>query len=197
MDSVPPATITSAPPPAMRSAAIAIDCNPDEQKRLIVIADASTGNPARSDAIRATFMPCSASGIAQPRITSSISLGSSCGTLSSAPLIAMAPSSSGRVARSVPLNARPTGVRIEETITASRICPFAPVLPDQFLHPGKLRRIGRYQCQLAIDCLPSEENIVAADWLPSLFERGMYGSCSPGIIFVKREQSYRSFEKRF
>jgi len=40
--------------------------------------------------------------MAQPRITSSISLGSSCGTRSSAPLIATAASSSGRVARSVP-----------------------------------------------------------------------------------------------
>src|SRR6202030_1124440 len=33
----------------------------------------------------------------------------------------MAASSSGRVARSVPLNARPTGVRTEETTTTSRI----------------------------------------------------------------------------
>src|SRR5260370_12099065 len=33
----------------------------------------------------------------------------------------MAANSSGRVARSVPLNARPTGVRTEETTTTSRI----------------------------------------------------------------------------
>ena len=121
MDSIPPATITSAPPAMMRSAAIAIACSPEEQKRLMVIAETSTGRPARSDAMRATFIPCSASGMAQPRMTSSISFGSSCGTRSSAPLMATAASSSGRVARSVPLNARPTGVRTEETMTTSRI----------------------------------------------------------------------------
>src|SRR5438876_1116234 len=90
MDSVPPATITSAPPPRIRSAASAIACNPEEQKRLMVIAEHSTGNPARSDAILATFIPCSASGMAQPRMTSSISLLSSCGTRSRAPLMTAA-----------------------------------------------------------------------------------------------------------
>ena len=39
---------------------------PDEQKRLTVTAEAVTGTPARRLAMRATFMPCSASGIAQP-----------------------------------------------------------------------------------------------------------------------------------
>jgi len=42
---------------------------PDEQKRLTVTADARTGIPARRLAMRATFMPCSASGIAQPMIS--------------------------------------------------------------------------------------------------------------------------------
>src|SRR5579864_2255706 len=121
MDSVPPATITSAPPLIMRSAAMAIDCSPEEQKRLMVSAETSTGNPARREAMRATFMPCSASGMAQPMMTSSISLGSSCGTLASAPLMATAASSSGRVARSVPLKARPTGVRTDEAIMTSRM----------------------------------------------------------------------------
>ena len=50
----------------IRSAANAIDCRPDEQKRLIVTAEALTGTPARRLAMRATFSPCSASGIAQP-----------------------------------------------------------------------------------------------------------------------------------
>ena len=95
MDSVPPATITSAPPLMMRSAAIAIACSPEEQKRLMVSAETSTGSPARSEAMRATFIPCSASGMAQPRMTSSISLGSICGTRSSAPLMAIAASSGG------------------------------------------------------------------------------------------------------
>ena len=38
MDSVPPATMTSAPPPRMRSAASAMACSPEAQKRLMVMA---------------------------------------------------------------------------------------------------------------------------------------------------------------
>jgi hypothetical protein len=87
----------------MRSAARAIDCKPEEQKRLMVIAEVSTGRPARSDAMRATFIPCSPSGMAQPRITSSISLASRPGTRASASLMASAARSSGRVARKEPL----------------------------------------------------------------------------------------------
>ena len=73
MLSVPPAMIAFAEPPRMRSAANAMACRPDAQNRLTVTADASTGIPARRLAMRATLSPCSASGIAQPRITSSIS----------------------------------------------------------------------------------------------------------------------------
>src|SRR5215468_8926016 len=119
MDSVPPATITCAAPPRMRSAACAIACRPLAQKRFTVIAEVSTGKPARNAAMRATFMPCSASGMAQPRITSSISLGSRAGTRASASLMTSAARSSGRVVRSEPLYPRPTGVRTEETMTAS------------------------------------------------------------------------------
>src|SRR5579863_8780179 len=121
IDSVPPATITCADPARIRSAAIAITCNPEEQKRLMVIAEISIGRPARSDAIRATFIPCSPSGIAQPRITSSICRGSSPLARDTASLMATAARSSGRVARSVPFGALPTAVRTELTITASRI----------------------------------------------------------------------------
>src|SRR5262249_15574866 len=112
---------------------MAIACSPDEQKRLMVSAETSTGNPARSEAMRATFIPCSASGMAQPRITSSISLGSSCGTRSNAPLIAIAARSSGRVARKVHLKARPTGVRTEEATTTSRIKPSLLACDNQIL----------------------------------------------------------------
>src|SRR6266403_4808503 len=119
MDSVPPATMTWAEPERMRSAARAMACRPEEQKRLMVIALVSTGRPARRAAMRATFMPCSPSGMAQPRITSSISLASRPGTRASASLMANAARSSGRVARSEPLKARPTGVRTAETMTAS------------------------------------------------------------------------------
>src|SRR5215467_2614799 len=119
IDSVPPASMTSAEPERMRSAAMAMDCSPDEQNRLMVMADASTGSPARRLAMRATFIPCSASGMAQPMITSSISLESSAGTLSSAPLMAMAARSSGRVKDNDPLGALPTAVRTLLTMTAS------------------------------------------------------------------------------
>ena len=94
-------------------------CRPEEQKRLIVTAEASTGMPARKLEMRATFMPCSPSGIAHPMITSSIDDGSSCGTRSRAPLMATAPSSSGRITLRVPRGALPTAVLTAETMTAS------------------------------------------------------------------------------
>src|SRR3954453_21494289 len=87
----------------------------------MVTAAAATGMPARRLAIRATFIPCSASGIAQPRITSSTSEDSTPGARRSASLITVAASSSGRVPRRVPAGALPTGVRTAETITASLI----------------------------------------------------------------------------
>jgi hypothetical protein len=90
---------------------------------LIVIADASTGSPARNDAIRATFIPCSASGIAHPKITSSTSFASTPGALSNAAQIAVAAKSSGRVALNVPRGAFPTAVLTALTITASAIFP--------------------------------------------------------------------------
>src|SRR5262245_54932429 len=77
--------------------------------------------PARRLAIRATFNPCSASGIAQPRITSSISAGATAGTRASASRIAVAASSSGRTKRSAPFGAFPTGVRTAATTNASAI----------------------------------------------------------------------------
>src|SRR5580698_6055695 len=119
IDSVPPATMTSEEPPRMRSAARAMAWSPEEQKRLMVIAEVSTGKPARKAAMRATFMPCSPSGMAQPRMTSSTSLASRPGTRARASLMASAARSSGRVERREPLWARPTGVRTAETITAS------------------------------------------------------------------------------
>src|SRR5438132_8148137 len=129
MDSVPPATMVDAKPHMMRSAANAIAWRPDEQKRLMVTADAETGMPARRLAMRATFRPCSASGIAHPRITSSTSAGSTPGARRSASAIAVAASSSGRVPRSVPLGALPTAVRTALTMTAS--CIWSSPVPKQ------------------------------------------------------------------
>ena len=57
-------------------AAIAIVCNPDEQKRFTVAALAVTGIPALIEAWRATFWPCAPSGNPQPIQTSSTSSGS-------------------------------------------------------------------------------------------------------------------------
>src|SRR5213076_1041169 len=59
-------------------------------------------NVARRAAIRATFMPCSCAGMAQPRITSSISSAARPFARSSAACIASAANSSGRVYRSIP-----------------------------------------------------------------------------------------------
>src|SRR5438046_2597519 len=122
--------ITCAPFVRMRSAAIAIDCKPEEQKRLIVIALVSTGRPARIAAARATFIPCSASGIAQPMLTSRISLVCRFGTRPITSLITVAPSSSGRVSRKVPLGALPTAVRTADTITAPFITASAALPLD-------------------------------------------------------------------
>src|SRR4051812_12478483 len=119
IDSAPPATIVVAPPLITRSAAYAMAWSPDAQKRFTVTADAVTGTPARRLAIRATLSPCSASGIAQPRITSSTSAGSSPGTRAIASLMTTAAISSGRVYRSAPFGALPTGVRTAETMNAS------------------------------------------------------------------------------
>jgi hypothetical protein len=94
-------------------------CSPDEQKRLIVTADALTGTPARRLAMRATLRPCSASGIAQPRMTSSTSDGCTPGARRNASPMTAAAISSGLTVFNAPFGARPTAVRVAETITAS------------------------------------------------------------------------------
>src|SRR6188508_1713039 len=121
MLSVPPAMMTLAEPAMIRSAANAMACSPEAQNLLMVTAEASTGSPARRLAMRATFSPCSASGIAQPRITSSTSDAARPGARFSASRMASAASSSGRVVRSDPFGALPTGVRTADTMSASAI----------------------------------------------------------------------------
>src|SRR5688572_13493962 len=137
MLSVPPAMTAPADPPLMRSAANAMACSPDAQNLLMVTADASTGNPARRLAMRATFRPCSASGMAQPRMTSSISEGATPGARCITSRITVAASSSGRVDRSDPFGALPTGVRTAETISASVIEILEKIL-DRFADLGGL-----------------------------------------------------------
>src|SRR6266446_947854 len=78
-----------------------------------------SGSPASSTALRATFMPCSPSGNAQPITASSIAFGSSDGTWATAARIAATSRSSGRTVRSAPRGALPTGVRVAATTNAS------------------------------------------------------------------------------
>ena len=115
MLSVPAAIITSASPRRMRAAASATACRPDEQKRLMVMPGTVLGRPASSTPMRATFMPCSASGMAQPTITSAMSLASSTGTLSTTARSTWASMSSGRTLRNMPLRLA-TGVRVAATM---------------------------------------------------------------------------------
>ena len=116
IDSVPAPIIRSASPRRMRSAASATACTPDEQKRLMVIAPMPFGRPASSMPMRATFMPCSASGIAQPTMMSSMRERSSCGSGSRMPRRLCASRSSGRVFLNTPRGALPTGVRFAATM---------------------------------------------------------------------------------
>ena len=82
----------------------------------MVTADTMSGSPASSTPMRATFMPCSASGMAQPITASSMRLGSMPGASASTPLSACASRSSGRVLRNAPRGALPTGVRRAATM---------------------------------------------------------------------------------
>ena len=116
MLSVPAAIITSASPVRMRSAAIDTALSPDEQKRLIVMPATLDGSPASSSPMRATFMPCSNSGIAQPTITSSMRSCGSDGTAAVTRESTWASSESGRVVRNIPRGALPTGDRVAATM---------------------------------------------------------------------------------
>jgi len=125
-------------PTMIRSAPKAMACSPDEQNRLIVTAEASVGMPARKLAILATFIPCSLSGMAHPRMTSSTSTGSIPLARDNASVITVAAISSGLVVRSIPLGALPTAVRTADTITATVIF-VPPVLRLSQRFSGLLR----------------------------------------------------------
>src|SRR6185436_13707159 len=165
IDSVPPAMMQSAMPAMIRSAAIAMVCEPDEQKRLTVTAGTSCGRPARSAAIRATFEPDSASGVAQPMMTSSIDSGGSGGNRFNKSAITAAARSSGRVVRSVPRGALPTAVRTPATITASFIS-----LAPQFRFTLEIQEV------LFINPL-SRGDITTTDQKSYLVERMQIGFC--------------------
>src|SRR6185437_11709405 len=116
----PPASPASIDPAAIRSATMAAACNPDEQKRLTVIAGTLSGSPARKPTWRATFSPCSASGWAQPRTTSSTSAGAMAARFI-ASRATSAQRSSERVFLKTPRGARPMGVRTAERMVTSRM----------------------------------------------------------------------------
>ena len=145
MLSVPPAIMISASPVRMRSAAIDTAFNPDEQKRLMVMPATLLGNPASSTPMRATFMPCSYSGMAQPMIASSMRLGSMAGACASTAFSTCASSVSGRVERNAPRGALPTAVRVAATMYASCICRSMVCSPSvaQRLAGGKRMRDAR------------------------------------------------------
>ena len=71
--------------------------------------------------IRAMLKACRPCGIPQPQKTSSTEAGSTSGLRSSSWSTTKAPISSGRSCASEPLKARPIGVRMVSTITASGI----------------------------------------------------------------------------
>src|SRR5437660_10089944 len=100
---------------------MAIACRPEEQKRLTVVAATLGGNPAVSAAIRATLLPCTPCGCAQPRMTASISAGSSAGVLRRTSRMQCAARSSGRVILNDPRYDLASAVRELATTTASLI----------------------------------------------------------------------------
>ena len=108
-------------PAMMRSAAMAIDCSPDEQKRLTVIAEAfhRQARAQRRDARDVHALLGFGHGAAENHVVDFLGVESVARAIAS--LIAMAARSSGRVVRSVPFGALPTAVRTELTITASRM----------------------------------------------------------------------------
>ena len=102
IDSLPPAIRMCAPPARMRSAAIAMACRPELQKRLMVTPVVVTGRPAR----RAAHARHVAAGFAFGHRAAEnhvfdIVLGT-CGYFSSRARMTVAARSSGRVLRSAP-----------------------------------------------------------------------------------------------
>src|SRR2546429_227562 len=98
---------------------MAMALSPEEQKRLIVSPATDAGRPARIAATRAMLWPCEPCGWPQPRITSSTSFLSSCGTLPSASLMQWAARSDGSVMLNEPRADLASGVRLLATTTAS------------------------------------------------------------------------------
>ncbi|MNN27192.1 hypothetical protein D3C81_1407210 [compost metagenome] len=122
--STPPAIITSAIPVLIFATAVAIVSKPEAQYRLTVTPGTlSVSNPI-SEMKRAILSPCSASGMAFPTMTSSISSLFKFGTVDTRCLITSVAKSSARIKRNTPRGALPTAVRNPATIYASIIFIF-------------------------------------------------------------------------
>src|SRR5437867_7799935 len=117
MCSIPPAMTTSYWPAITPIAAKLAACWPEPHIRSRVVPHTSTGKPAISAALRAMLNPCSPSWSTQPRMTSSISAGSTF-TRATRSFSTSAARSSGRTSESLP-PFRPTAVRTAPTMTAS------------------------------------------------------------------------------
>src|ERR1700722_1907118 len=139
IDSAPPASMTSASPAAMARAALAMASIPDPQSRVPVARGPSTGRPASSTPIRATFRLSSPAWLAAPQYTSSIRAGSSHSLRASRALITSAVRWSGRTEASEPL-LLPTGVRhastantavMSATLPSARVAEVPSRLPAQ------------------------------------------------------------------
>ena len=96
MPSTPPATTSWWSPTPTARAACTIASAPDAQSRLTVTPGTLTGSPASSAAIRPTLRFSSPAPLALPRITSSISAGSTSGWRASSSVIGAAARSSVR-----------------------------------------------------------------------------------------------------
>src|ERR1044071_2600066 len=147
--------------------------------------------------------PASPAGWPQPMIRSSMSRGSSPGTLSSAALTICAARSSGRRSTSEPLLARPMGERAAETMTASGMesslgqIGFRPLCESSLWQSRGVRH--RYECPMRwadLDQLGHVNNVVYVDYLQearvSMLRAHGRGpeALAEGLVVVRPEVTY-------
>src|SRR3954447_8553107 len=142
-----PAEMKTSPSPALMACmAIRVVCSDDEQYRVTVV-PGRWSMPSSTLTTRPMLYPCSPPGRPQPSMRSSMSVGSSAGTLSSAARTIVAARSSGRKSFSDPLNARPMGERAVATMTASGMGPPAELGSGSGAggrdHPRNYSRVSR------------------------------------------------------
>ena len=120
MESTPPAIAISVCPDAIWLDAMAMDCRPDEQKRLIVMPAVVIGSLDRTTAKRARLPSCSPVWLAAPTTTSSTSSGDTFGLRSKSASMQCASMSSERVMLKLPRWDLARPVRTLSTTTTSR-----------------------------------------------------------------------------